>query len=75
MCGCGSEEMQRLAMEEIQREIRRDAALKSWVTRRANARRRDYQARATKAWITRRANAIFGTKEQSSVTRRLNELY
>jgi 1,2-phenylacetyl-CoA epoxidase PaaB subunit len=75
MCGCGSEEMLRLAMEEVQREIRREAALKSWVTRRANAHRRTLSERATKAWITRKANAIFGTGDQSSVTRRLNELY
>ena len=55
--------------------VRQRAGFKAWATRRANARRRDYRARGLKAWITRRARKNFGTAEQSSVTRRLNELY
>jgi len=75
MCGCGSEEMFRLEMEEIQREVRRDAALKAWVTRRANQRKRDYQARAQKAWITKRANKAYGSKDQSTLSTRVQELF
>ena len=61
--------------EEERCEIRSNAARKAWATRRANTRRRDYQARATKAWITRRANKYFGTKDQSTMTERLSDLY
>lgn len=67
--------MERMLADEQRDEVRHQAAMKAWVTRRANARRRDYQARGVKSWITRRANTYFGTEEQSSVTRRLNELY
>ena len=73
MCG-GWTQMGGKTDEEL-RVARSNAARKSWVTRRANARRRDYRARGLTAWITRRARKNFGTAEQSSVTRRLNELY
>jgi len=60
---------------DVNLTVRQRAGYKAWETRRANARRRMLSERAQKAWITRRANQNFGTAEQSSVTRRLNELY
>ena len=56
-------------------ERRSKASLKGWVTRRANDRKRDYRLRGFKSWITRRTKEIFGTEDQSSVPKRLSELY
>lgn len=55
--------------------VRQRAARKAWVTRQRNARRADYRARGLKAWVTRRANKYYGTREQSTLTTRLSDLY
>jgi hypothetical protein len=65
MSGNGNDNNLRIA------EKRSNAARKAWATRRANARRRDYQARAAKAWITRRAREAYGNEDQGTLTSRV----
>ena len=61
--------------EEERREVRSNASRKAWATRRANARRRDYQARAAKAWATRRARENYGHEDQGTLRSRVLNQY